>query len=80
MTLMTKVFDWSKCNNSPQMAAFLKSVQSSGTSEAEFVERYRRIPYSGSKGHSNARSASVARSRYRRLTKNFDFFAPRASA
>jgi hypothetical protein len=77
---MSKVFDWSHCNHSPQMAAFLKSVQNSGISEAEFVERYRQIVYGGSKGHSIARSRSTARSQYRHLAKNFDFFAHRVSA
>jgi len=75
---MTKVFDWSQCNHSPQMTAFLKSVQNSGISEAEFVKRYIQIPYSGSKGHSNARSRGAARSQYRHLVKHFDFFAPKA--
>jgi hypothetical protein len=33
-----------------EMAAFLKSVQNTGISEAEFVERYVQIPYTGRKG------------------------------
>ena len=74
---MTKVFDWSRCNHSLQMTAFLKLVQNSGISEAEFVERYIQIPYSGAKGHSNARSRAAARSQYRHLAKHFDFFAPK---
>jgi hypothetical protein len=59
------------------MAAFLQSVQNSGISEVEFVERYTQISYSGAKGHSNARSRARARSDYRNLEKNFDFFAPK---
>jgi hypothetical protein len=75
---MTKIFDWSRCKRSPQMAAFLKSVQSSGISEVEFVERYTQIPYRGSRDPSKARSRSKARSDYRHLHKNFDFFALKA--
>ena len=74
---MTKVFDWSACNHSPQMVAFLKSVQNTGISEAEFVQRYTQIPYRGSRDPSKARSRSKARSDYRHLLKEFDFFAPK---
>lgn len=61
-----------------EMAAFLKPVQNTGISEAEFVERYVQIPYTGRKGHSDGRSQSKAKHQYRRLVKNFDFFAPKA--
>jgi hypothetical protein len=60
------------------MAAFLKSVQNSGISEVEFVERYVQVPYSGKKGYSGARSQAKAKYQYRSLVKNFDFFAPKA--
>jgi len=75
---MAKIFDWSECSHSPQMAAFLKSVQNTGISEAEFVDRYVQIPYNGRRGHSDARSQCKAKYRYRSLVKNFDFFAQKA--
>jgi len=75
---MTKIFDWAQCTHSPQMTAFLMSVENSGISEAEFVKRYIQIPYSGPKRHSRSRGANKARSEYRRLAKHYDFFAPKA--
>ena len=72
-----KAFDWSKCTHSLRMTAFLKSVQHSGISEAEFIESYTQIPYVGSGHPAKARTSSTARSEYRRLKNDFDFFAPK---
>ena len=60
------------------MAAFLRSVQNTAISEAEFLERYVQISYNGSRQHSQARGRNRARYEYRNLLKNFDFFAPKA--
>jgi hypothetical protein len=73
---MIKVFDWDESNHSPQMTAFMKSVQYSGMSEGAFVDAYRQIPYSGTRGQNKARGPSRARSDYKRLVKIFDFFSP----
>jgi hypothetical protein len=75
---MTKIFEWAQCTHSPQMKAFLMSVENSGISEAAFVERYIQIPYSGPKRHCRSRGANKARSDYQRLAKYYDFFAPKA--
>jgi hypothetical protein len=73
---MIKAFDWDESNRSPQMKAFLQSVQHSGMSESAFVDAYRQIPYNGTRGQNKARGPSRARNDYKRLVKIFDFFSP----